>query len=54
MKKIIFSFSVLFSVLVLFGCKKENADEVADQSVAKTVDASGKEKSVSLILYGST
>ena len=49
MKKIILSFSVLFSVLVLFGCKKENADEVADQSVAKTVDASGKEKSVSLI-----
>lgn len=49
MKKIILSFSVLFSVLVLFGCNKENADEVADQSVAKTVDASGKEKSVSLI-----
>lgn len=49
MKKLILSISVLFAVLALAGCSKEKSDGVADQSVAKTVDASGKEKSVSLI-----
>lgn len=49
MKKVILTISVLFAVLALAGCSKDKTEAVGDQSVAKTVDASGKEKSISLV-----
>ncbi|MCQ2589134.1 MAG: hypothetical protein MJ179_01800 [Treponema sp.] len=49
MKKLSFVLCVFLAAIAISSCNKEKTETVADQSVAKTVDESGKEKSISLI-----